>query len=258
MTIDKFIQEHQFLSLSFLQMGSPINYDGRLWISALHLFSAIKTDNKITRDKIRQANSPADAAAFSREIPLRSNWEGIKLDVMRLVLKLKFSSSKLRDRLLATGDAILIYGNSIGDTFWGVCDGKGENHLGKLMMVLREKLRLLQEPWPAFNKCSVCEFARRAGAKKHVGCALWYRQAADHSERMMRSGKSPASDEELYGACVSPEVLDVMATGWVYLKQRPSYKEGTNDTADSHVIVNGVVVVPENFRCGKYHALTHY
>lgn len=239
-------------------MGSPINYDGRLWISALHLFSALKSDNKIMRDKIRGANTPAEAAALSRDVPLRSNWEGIKLDVMRLCLKLKFSSPKLRDRLLATGNAPLIYGNSIGDTFWGVCEGRGENHLGKLMMVLREKLRLQQEPWPSFNKCSVCEFARRAGAKNHVGCSLWYRQSADYSERMRRSGTPPACEEEYFKACVSPQVFDVMATGWVYLKQRPSYKEGTNDTADSHMMVNGVVVVPENFRCEKYHALTHY
>jgi ribA/ribD-fused uncharacterized protein len=258
MNIDRFIQEQQYLSLSFLQMSSPINYDGRLWISALHLFSALKTDNKILRDKIRQVNAPAEAEAMSREITLRPNWEGIKLDVMRMTLKLKFSNAKLRDRLIATGDAPLINGGTNGDTFWGVCDGKGENHLGKLLMMLRAKLQQGQEPWPAFNKCSVCESARRAGAKGHVGCSLWSKEAINFTERGNRTGNLPESEEALYKACVSPNVFDVMATGWVYLRQRPEHKDSSSDTGDSHIMTNGMVLVPQNFRCEKYQARLHY
>lgn len=31
-------------------------------------------------------------------------------------------------------------GNTWGDKFWGVCDGEGENHLGKLLMEVRAEL----------------------------------------------------------------------------------------------------------------------
>jgi predicted NAD-dependent protein-ADP-ribosyltransferase YbiA (DUF1768 family) len=46
--------------------------------------------------------------------------------------------------LLETGDAELIEGNDWGDTFWGVCGGKGNNFLGKLLMEVRKELRSAQ------------------------------------------------------------------------------------------------------------------
>ena len=38
----------------------------------------------------------------------------------------------LIEMLLQTGDEELVEGNKWGDRFWGVCKGKGENHLGKI------------------------------------------------------------------------------------------------------------------------------
>ena len=54
----------------------------------------------------------------------------------------KFSQSEeLKKKLLDTGDQELIEGNYWNDTFWGVCEGKGQNHLGKILMQIREELR---------------------------------------------------------------------------------------------------------------------
>ena len=73
---------------------------------------------------------------------LREDWETVKIDVMRDVLKSKFSlNSELREKLIATGDVELIEGNHWNDRFWGVCRGKGQNHLGKLLMELRKILK---------------------------------------------------------------------------------------------------------------------
>ena len=47
----------------------------------------------------------------------------------------------MASRLINTGDAILIEGNTWGDTYWGVCDGVGENRLGKLLMEVREECK---------------------------------------------------------------------------------------------------------------------
>ena len=47
----------------------------------------------------------------------------------------------LKEKLLATGDAELIEGNTWNDTYWGVCRGKGKNHLGKIIMEVREALK---------------------------------------------------------------------------------------------------------------------
>jgi predicted NAD-dependent protein-ADP-ribosyltransferase YbiA (DUF1768 family) len=56
-------------------------------------------------------------------------------------VKDKFSRNpELRVKLLNTGDLQLVEGNYWGDTFWGVCNGKGENHLGKILMRVRKEL----------------------------------------------------------------------------------------------------------------------
>lgn len=49
-------------------------------------------------------------------------------------------------QLLATGNEELIEGNKHGDHFWGVCNGHGENMLGKLLMQLRAELQVEKQP----------------------------------------------------------------------------------------------------------------
>jgi predicted NAD-dependent protein-ADP-ribosyltransferase YbiA (DUF1768 family) len=61
---------------------------------------------------------------------------------MRSLLRQKFAHPSMRERLLATGDEELIEGNWWGDTFWGVCNGEGQNQLGKLLMRVRHESRL--------------------------------------------------------------------------------------------------------------------
>ena len=44
----------------------------------------------------------------------------------------------LREMLLETGDKYIEETNYWKDTYWGVCDGIGENNLGKIIMATRE------------------------------------------------------------------------------------------------------------------------
>ena len=64
--------------------------------------------------------TPADAKRAGRALqPLRADWETAKFDVMERVVRDKFSRHPgLRDRLLATGDAELVEGNTWGDRIW--------------------------------------------------------------------------------------------------------------------------------------------
>ena len=68
---------------------------------------------------------------------LRNDWERIKLHVMGDVLMAKFSDPELRGKLLATDQSPLYEGNNWGDRYWGVVNGEGENHLGRLLMAVR-------------------------------------------------------------------------------------------------------------------------
>ena len=85
------------------------------------------------------AMPPGDAKRAGRQVQMRSDWDQIKLDVMRDLISQKFAEPSLRRKLMATGEAELIEGNYWGDTYWGVCRGVGQNHLGKLLMAERSK-----------------------------------------------------------------------------------------------------------------------
>jgi predicted NAD-dependent protein-ADP-ribosyltransferase YbiA (DUF1768 family) len=48
---------------------------------------------------------------------------------------------RLQRMLLDTSDAELVEGNWWGDRFWGTFRGAGRNHLGKILMRVRDELR---------------------------------------------------------------------------------------------------------------------
>ena len=84
----------------------------------------------------------AAAKKLGRTVKLRPDWNEVKLSVMLEVLRHKFNQNPdLADKLLATGDTLLQEGNTWHDYYWGVCNGKGENNLGKLLMLVRQELR---------------------------------------------------------------------------------------------------------------------
>lgn len=87
--------------------------------------------------------TPGQAKRLGREIKIRSDWDDIKVMVMhRLLIEKFWHHVNLRELLLNTGDLELIEGNNWGDTFWGVCNGVGENMLGKLLMNVRDTIEL--------------------------------------------------------------------------------------------------------------------
>lgn len=64
----------------------------------------------------------------------------IRETVMLELLRSKFSKEPLRSMLTSTRSRMLVEGNQWGDTFWGVCGGRGRNMLGKLIMRVRREL----------------------------------------------------------------------------------------------------------------------
>lgn len=88
--------------------------------------------------------SPAKSKNIGRKVYLRSDWEDVKVGLMEDIVRAKFVQNKeLAEQLLMTGNKILVEGNRWGDTFWGVDkrSGIGENHLGKILMKVRDELK---------------------------------------------------------------------------------------------------------------------
>ena len=75
-----------------------------------------------------------------RHIGLRGDWDAIKLNVMQDLVRTKFRDPRLADHLRETNGQELIEGNNWHDTFWGVCNGQGENWLGRILMQVRKEL----------------------------------------------------------------------------------------------------------------------
>lgn len=142
--IDGFEGKYEFLS-NFFPSEITAEDDGITYPTAEHYFQAHKTMNLEERGKIAGAHSPGMAKRAGRAIDLRPDWEKIKVNIMWDALKLKFSNPELKEKLLATDNAVLIEGNTWHDNFWGNChcekcaNRTGRNQLGSLLMVVRSQ-----------------------------------------------------------------------------------------------------------------------
>ena len=140
------------------------------WPTAEHAFHAYKTLKDWTTPliseigefvKFLEYETPGKAKRAGRKVPLNLEyWGSAKKKIMYLLLLDKFSRNhrELREKLKATGDAYLEETNTWNDTYWGVCNGVGENNLGKLLMKVRSEI-LEEDSFPAFE----CDEDKRWG-----------------------------------------------------------------------------------------------
>lgn len=122
---------------------SPIAIDGYIWPTVEHYFQWCKadTDQDYWAELILKRDKPSWAKHIGRwKIPLRSDWEEIKDDVMHCAIHFKFQNCDLADRLIATAPGRLVEENNWGDQYWGRCNGVGRNQLGLTLMWKRDQL----------------------------------------------------------------------------------------------------------------------
>jgi len=142
-----FIREepHGFLS-NFER--TPIVIGSVLYQTNEHYYQSQKAINDTIRAYIMNAPNATIAMVLGRELEhnkylkkhCKPNWEEIKLNIMLNGLRHKFKNLELREKLLATGNAIL-HENNPEDFYWAIADGTGKSMLGKLLMQVREEIR---------------------------------------------------------------------------------------------------------------------
>ncbi len=78
----------------------------------------------------------------SNKDKVHPNFQDKKLEIMEEILRAKLKQHpSVREKLLKTGQKVIIE-NSPSDDYWGAGrEGKGENHLGKIWMKLREEIK---------------------------------------------------------------------------------------------------------------------
>jgi ribA/ribD-fused uncharacterized protein len=138
-SINSFRGKYRFLS-NFYE--APIEYNGILYKSTEYAYQCNKVKNKEDHDLILNELTPGRAKRLGANLPIKPEWnDQYKLKLMNNIVTIKFTTHlDLRKKLIETKDYTLIEGNTWNDTFWGVCNGKGSNYLGLILMNIREKL----------------------------------------------------------------------------------------------------------------------
>lgn len=136
--IDEFKGKYFFLSNFY---NAPVMYEGLMYKNNEGAFQSAKVLDMERRKQFCELD-PSTAKKKGRNVKLRNDWEKVKDGIMEEIVRDKFTRNEdLRKKLLETGNAILIEGNTWSDRYWGVCRDKGKNKLGKILMKIREELR---------------------------------------------------------------------------------------------------------------------
>lgn len=120
----------------------PIQIEDRVFGNTEAAYMAEKTDDEVDKARLQHMTGP-DAKKYGQTVQLRKDWDTVKFAAMKKVVGAKFSQNEdLKAALLATGDKYLEETNWWKDQYWGVWNGKGQNALGKILMDIRDELRL--------------------------------------------------------------------------------------------------------------------
>lgn len=151
MTICSFDGVYDFLSNFY---PCKVVYNGIEYGHTEGAFQAQKTFNEEERKFIATLTPAQAKKACGRRglngfrVILREDWDKVKDNIMFEVVLNKFkNNTELKEKLLSTGNAILVEGNYWHDNYWGNCTCEkckqtyGHNQLGKTLMKVRDILK---------------------------------------------------------------------------------------------------------------------
>ena len=136
--IFRFEGKYGFLSPYHLSM---ITVDGLRYRDSISAFLSMLCARREEKKLLTQM-SGTQAVQFWQDAAKLENWEELREYAMLTVQRLKFQQHPdLATRLVATGEAMLIYG--LEDLFWGedLYRCEGENRLGRILMTIRHEIK---------------------------------------------------------------------------------------------------------------------
>lgn len=144
MPINRFRGKYYFLS-NFYPCRNGVEFDGDLFPTSEHAYQAAKIEERSGRESFTIDGSlgqsgPMVAKMKGKHVDKRPSWDSNKVKFMEVIVRSKFARDpKLTKDLLDTADKKVVEGHT-GDKFWG---GKA-NHLGNILMKMRQEARLSQ------------------------------------------------------------------------------------------------------------------
>jgi len=128
---------------NMLPMDTSFLYQGIEYKTSENFYQAMKLpkENLVARKEIADM-TPYGAKRNIKKYTYRESWnQEESLKVMEYILKIKFRlGTKFHKKLKMTEDWEITEWNNWKDNFWGkdIQSGLGENHLGKLLMKIRD------------------------------------------------------------------------------------------------------------------------
>ena len=125
---------------------ATVELDGVTYRSVEHAYVAAKTPDPHVRETVRGLEHAWQAKRYGKHrIKIRSDWNDVKIGIMRDLVRQKFTRWVGPKRILMSTTGIYLReGNTYGDKFWGAVwennQWVGENHLGKILMEIRSEL----------------------------------------------------------------------------------------------------------------------
>ncbi len=114
-----------------------VYFEGIKYSSVENAYQSAKTLDVDQRLLISNMTA-SESKKYSKNLVIREDWENIKYFIMfDLVFQKFYKNYDLMNKLLLTGDSYIEESNWWGDIVWGVCNGVGENKLGKILMQVR-------------------------------------------------------------------------------------------------------------------------
>lgn len=179
------------------------------WPTTEHFFQAEKFTDHAIRSEIQMEKSPMKAAKLgrSRDLPIRSDWETVKDDVMRTAIRAKVvQHADVRETLLATGSAKIIE-HTKNDNYWGDGgDGAGKNMLGLIWMQIRDELTTngpfdelavpMLPPWLKYPEIERLSIGWRMGFGEDydIGFRCWFKGLTKDGQSQYKQMYTPPKE----------------------------------------------------------------
>jgi ribA/ribD-fused uncharacterized protein len=142
MVINQFIGKYAFLNNFY---PSSIWIEGKQYKTVEHAYNSFKVLDEELAERIRLATTPLVAKKLSKGVLMQPRWLEDRIKIMEKLIRLKFESPFLADELQKTYPSQLIWENRVGERFWGVHKNVGENHLGIILMKIRNEIMNYEE-----------------------------------------------------------------------------------------------------------------
>lgn len=131
-----FKEEYRWLS-NFATLETPIMMYGIKFYTTEQLYQACKC-KRMDQFVLFDGLTAAESKKFGRTVEMRRDWNRIRIPVMHRIQMIKYTQPKFNALLAQTSGLYIEETNDWGDVFFGVCNGVGENHLGKIIMDIRD------------------------------------------------------------------------------------------------------------------------